>query len=64
MTIVNGFSLFIKLLKLRCGLSYFGAKCLMFIVSVVSPMVMDNIQQQKTSIASEYKLFEMLNEYI
>jgi hypothetical protein len=43
MTGANGFASFVVLLKLRCGMTYFGRTCMMFTVSIVSPMEMHAI---------------------
>ena len=39
----NGIDSFMRLTKLRCNGSYFGSKCVMFIVSIVSEMEIESI---------------------
>ena len=44
MTMTNGLSTFVQLTKLSCGSSYFGQKCMMFIVSIVSKTEMATLK--------------------
>jgi hypothetical protein len=65
MTMANGFDSFVVLLQLRYGMTYFGRTCMMFIVSIVSPMEMHAIRKNKSSISCEDvqdRLFELMNE--
>ena len=49
MTIENGFDSFVRLLVLSCGTSYFGKKCMMFVVSIVSYTEMEELRVKNMS---------------
>jgi hypothetical protein len=49
MTIENGFDSFVRLLVLSCGTTYFGKRCMMFIVSIVSDSEMKVLRAKNTS---------------
>jgi hypothetical protein len=57
----------VRLLNLSCGKSYFGKRCLIFVVSIVSDIKMDKLRKRKSSIAidvDQEKVFEISNENI
>jgi hypothetical protein len=67
MTIDNGFDSFVRLLILSCGKSYFGKKCMMFVVSIISDNEMELLRAKKSSIKIDddrEKLFEILETNI
>jgi hypothetical protein len=67
MTIQNGFDSFVRLLNLSCRKSYFGKRCMIFMVSIVSDIKMDKLRKRKSSIAinvDQEKVFEISNENI
>ena len=45
----NGVDSFVRLMNLRCGMTYFGEKCIMFIVSIVSDKEMESLAGNETS---------------
>jgi hypothetical protein len=51
MTIQNGLDSFVRLLNLSCGMSYFGKRCMIFVVSIVSDIKIDKLRKRKSSIA-------------
>jgi hypothetical protein len=44
----NGFDSFVRLLILSCGKSYFGKRCMIFVVSIVSDTDMDKLRRTKS----------------
>ena len=48
MSTENGFDSFVRMLLLTCGTSYFGKKCTMFVVSIVSESEMEVLRAQNT----------------
>jgi hypothetical protein len=45
----NGVDSFVRLMNLQSGMTYFGEKCIMFIVSVVSDKEMETLAENETS---------------
>jgi hypothetical protein len=67
MTIQNGFDSFVRLLNLSCRKSYFGKRCMIFVVSIVSDIKMDKFRKRKSSVAinvDKEKVFEVCKENI
>ena len=63
MSIENGFDSFVRMLVLSCGTSYFGKKCMMFVVSIVSESEMEVLRAKNMSPTvidhDDEKLFEI-----
>jgi hypothetical protein len=68
MSIENGFDSFVRMLVLSCGTLYFGKKCMMFVVSIVSESEMEVLRAKNMSpIAIDHddeKLFEICQSNI
>jgi hypothetical protein len=67
MTTQNGFDSFVRLLILSCGKSYFGKRCKIFVVSIVSYTNTDKLRRTTLSImidVDQEKVFEVREENI
>ncbi len=52
MTIQNGFDSFVRLLNLSCGKSYFGKRCMIFVVPILSDIKMDKLRKKNLLLQS------------